>query len=283
MGYYISMLIILISLLFASCDNNQSDKWLKQKLEGDWIIPLDDHSSGFISFKDSLTIFFYESDCQPYYLNKDTIVIKDPGYQGYLKLPFLKVTDKYLWLKDSRLGESRPCPSTYNFYNKQLLLENVEVRFTDRGFHDYLSSTLYISDTKESYLKISYNKKVNFGIGKFFDKGEYFSKLNEKEFNSIQNKFRTIDVSELKNYYHSGFGSICGEPALIQILINYCYTYDDKIKTINIFSRGFEGMPIRLGILIKYLHQIYHFVKYEPTNNTHNFEIESQQKQFNRY
>ena len=262
---FFNILIILTSFLFSTCNSENRDSYYN-RLEGDWIST--NYENLFWTFKDSLILGECEEIFTPYFISRDTLFI--PAYMS--RIPVFRITDKYIWSIDYKTKDTIPFSySTNVYFTKNILLNNLKIKFTGDGFRGLVDWSLYLDKNLNCFFKLEKYWNINrnrIPLALSYNEGSYFTNISKKEFNYILNKVQRIPFGQLKQNYFSerSYNHQRYVDTIIELEIEIGFKDSRELKTIQINSKGLQGLPATIGVLINYLHQIHFFVDFKPTD-----------------
>ena len=265
-----SILIIVTSFLFNSCNSENRDSYYN-RLEGDWISTK--YENLFWTFKDSLMLGECEEIFTKYFISRDTLFI--PAYKS--RTPVVRITDKYIRSIDYKTKDTIPLLySTNVYYTKNIILNNLKIKFTGDGFRGLVDWSLYLDKYLNCYFRLEKYWNINrkrIPLALPYNEGNYFTNISKKEFDYIQNKVQRIPFGQLKQNYFSerSYDHQRYVDTIIELEIEIGFKDSKELKKIQINSEGLQGLPAIAGVLINYLHQIHFFVDFKPTDQKNIF------------
>lgn len=267
---YLELFLIIFALVSCNRDNNDT---LYKKLQGDWLYNNVENSTYFISIRDSL-FFGWElyNDYERFYIHEDTLKI--PSYESYFVLS--RVTDKYIWIKDAKYEKDLPIfYKTDKFYNSNIILNNLEIRFVNYWYRGLTDWSLHINRDKECFLKVCFtkkNRKIKNPLP--YTKGNYFINLKEREFNLLQDKLRKVPLERIddkyisENYELYNFCTVLCE-------IKYNLKNSKDVKTLKFIAQGDNIIPNYLGVFVNYLNKLPALINFKESEEVDKFKLHS--------
>ena len=276
----IYFLILSSILIFSSCNKNKNEI-LINKLQGDWIY--NNEEDGFISIKDShLFQWEYSNDFEPFFIKNDTLIA--PKYKT--RFTISRVTDKYIWIREQKSKEDIPLfLSTNTFYNSNLKIISIEIRFKNFINHGLLDWSIYFNKNMDCFMKIDKVRHRNLDAPLPYSKGIYYHKLTPIEFAYYQNKFRNIPLNRVKKEYVSEnytqertcYGT---STDVIFCEFEFGYKNSDKIKRLDFIVKGSECLPGYLGVFILHLNKICNTINFNETSRKYEFKFYQNENSF---
>ena len=262
---------LIIALISFSCSDNRNNE-IVENLQGDWT-PNNRDEGYFLSFRGEM-VSNSEIEFTRYYIKYDTIIIPK-GWNSYnSKMPFQRVSDKYIWFTGNKGRDFYPYINTNTNYNDRIILKDIEIHFRNDYYFGLYNWAIYLNDSLDCFLKAFHIKKRGKGSPTVpGEKGTYYSKLTTKEFEFIQRKVRNISLSNLKDTYGTFENNrMHYDPPVIYLLIHYRLKNSNEIKEAKLMFIDYENSPTTVAILINYLHQLHYFYSFKPATKTHNFK-----------